>query len=79
MSATRPRVIGRPAARLSRARETAFRKAVRDVLAGRGGNGRGHSEARIGRTEPCYTQSLAEHLKPFSGSRVRRARSRVPR
>jgi len=79
MSVIHLRVIGRPAARLSRARETAFRKAVRDVLAGRGGNGRGHSEARIGRAEPCCTQSLAEHLKPFSGSRIRHARARVTR
>ena len=79
MSATYPRVIGQPAARLSRARETAFRKAVRDVLAERGGNGRGHSEARIGNAEPGCTQSLAEHLKPFSVSRIRHARARVPR
>jgi hypothetical protein len=79
MSATHPRVIGRPAARLSRARETAFRKAVRDVLAGHGGNGRGHSDVRLGRTESTCTLSLAEHLKPFSGSRIRHARARVTR
>lgn len=79
MSATHSRVIGQPATRLSRARETAFRKAVRDVLAGRGGNGSGHSEARIGRAEPCCTRSLAEHLRPFSGSRVRHVRARATR
>jgi hypothetical protein len=79
MSATHPRVIGRPAARLSRAREIAFRKAVRDVLAERGGNGRGHSEVRIGRAERCCPQSLAEHLKPFSVSRIRQVRARVKR
>lgn len=71
MSATHPRVIGRPAARLSHARATAFRKAVRDALAEHGGNGRGHSEARIGGAEPACTQSLAEHLKPFSVLRIR--------
>jgi len=79
MSATHPRVIGRPAARLSRAREAAFRKAVHDVLAGQVGNGRGQSEARLDRAEACGTQSLAEHLKPFSGSRLRHARARVSR
>jgi len=73
MPAPHPRVIGRPAARLTRAREIAFRKAVRDVLAGNGGNGSGHSETRIGRAEPYCTQSLAEHLKPFSVSRIRHA------
>jgi hypothetical protein len=79
MSVTHPRVIGRPPARLSRARETAFRKAVHDVLAGLEGNGRGQSKVRLDRAEACGTQSLAEHLKPFSGSRLRHARARVPR
>jgi len=79
MSATHPRVIGRPAARLSRARETAFRKAVRDVLAESGENGSGHSEVRIGGAGPRCTQSLAEHLKPFSVSRIRHARAPVSR
>jgi hypothetical protein len=60
-------------------RETAFRKAVRDVLAGRGGNGSGNSAARFSETTPCRTQSLAEHLKPFSGSRLRHIGARTTR
>ncbi len=75
----RVRVIGRPAARLSRVRETAFRKAVRDVLAGLEGNGSGNSPARIGGTRSNGTQGLAEHLKPFSGSRLRHIRARTTR
>lgn len=59
------RIIGRPAKKLSRERETAFRKAVRETLAVTPGNGR--SSRSSDAAHQC-TRSLAEHLKPFSGS-----------
>jgi hypothetical protein len=59
------RIIGRPAKKLSREREIAFRKAVRETLAVTPGNGR--SSRSSGAADHC-TRSLAEHLKPFSGT-----------